>query len=1350
MADGTATTTITSAAIKDASGANVPNGTKITVVASEGTIIAGDIDGTIAGVQVATTGGVISFGLRSSLAVGNAQLTATSVTGDATGMLSVPFTAVQATRLEVTQITNPVAAGAASNVQVKAVNAAGVTATGYTGTVRFTSTDDNATLPSNYTFLAGDAGVKQFISGVTFKTAGTHSVTATDTTTATITGSQTGIVVNPGPATKIVLTANPTTISSSVITDSTLTARILDQNDNLVTSFNGSVNFAVTEGTTAFGNIKAGSTSVAAANGVATSVVQSKVTGGGTITCTASANGLTQGTANVTTRLKELVSIAISSPRTAAPVGETIQFTATGTYDDTSTENLTAAVNWTIESPNPAGAGAMDTNVQGRFNALKQGTAGVKATMGAKSSAVTTVTVNAFNGTITLAASNPSIVANGTSTSTIFATVKTAANANVVDGISVAFALTGGTGSVAPATATAAGGAAHTIYTSATTVGSGTVTASVGAQTGSITVTLTHGPATKITLTANPPTISASTPSESALTATIRDANNNVVTTGSGATAAVTFAVGQTTFGNIKTGETTKNAVAGVATSVVVSKVDPTGGVINCTASANGLSQGTVNVTTVPKELQSIAIEIVPGGKVQTTTPKVGETVLFRATGTYRDQVTQAISTEVITTNVAWNSSDIAKGTIASGTGLFRALAIGATNITAGLGGKTSNSIAMNVQAAAAVVINTANLPITILSGGTIDFAPVVSGGTTDGFNYTIEAGSPAGGIITTAGLFTAGATAGVYTIKVTDKTSGASATYQVKQPFTVTPKTLAFLTTDQPKTFTIAGAPATSTKYTWDIMDSATAATPVTTPADYGTWSNGREVANPATLTNNFAPKADINAAKTFYVRVTIADAGLAAAGLDKVTVGPFTITPVATYTVTVTNAAGAKLSGVEVIVEYSPMVDGKITRTTNADGIATFNLPDTGGNYAYNLSLANYVSQAKISNQKAIPVILAASNLTITGVVETAGGAPLSGATVTAFLPAAPTVQYAAKTASDGSYTINLPTGAATTGWTVVASMPNFISVARIGVALTGGTAAVNFSGAANGLPLKALGAPDVDAGGGEKSLIDVASGQTTEVKIPAGGLAVDGFIAIAQTAKSAPASPFTAGSADFVYQVKLTTDQAGNTPVSAADIKRIFIRLPINLAVVKPGDLEKGTYKIYKATSLANLEAGNVIEIPAANIIQTDYVGNGQIGSVTFWTDRLSFFAVGAAAGAGGTTLTDASSDSRCFIATAAYGSPFEKHVEILRAFRDVYLLPSKLGRLFVETYYSFSPNVASLITDSETLKALVRVALLPAVGLSYLLLQLGVLGLFLILGVLLIGTMALVRRRRSRMA
>jgi hypothetical protein len=103
----------------------------------------------------------------------------------------IPFTtgtaiAPRAVALVVSGLPTSVPAGA-SAFAVIAQDASGHTATGYTGTVHFTSTDAIALLPQDYTFVTGDAGIRTF--AVTLKTAGDQTITATDLTTS-ITGSQ--------------------------------------------------------------------------------------------------------------------------------------------------------------------------------------------------------------------------------------------------------------------------------------------------------------------------------------------------------------------------------------------------------------------------------------------------------------------------------------------------------------------------------------------------------------------------------------------------------------------------------------------------------------------------------------------------------------------------------------------------------------------------------------------------------------------------------------------------------------------------------------------------------------------------------------------------------------------------------------------------------------------------------------------------------------------------------------------------------------------------------------------------------------------------------------------------------
>jgi hypothetical protein len=77
-------------------------------------------------------------------------------------------------------------AGLPFSVTVTAYDAWGNVATGYTGTVTFSSDDPAGSLPGDYAFQPGDQGSQTF--QVTLQTPGTHQVTATDTSNPSITG----------------------------------------------------------------------------------------------------------------------------------------------------------------------------------------------------------------------------------------------------------------------------------------------------------------------------------------------------------------------------------------------------------------------------------------------------------------------------------------------------------------------------------------------------------------------------------------------------------------------------------------------------------------------------------------------------------------------------------------------------------------------------------------------------------------------------------------------------------------------------------------------------------------------------------------------------------------------------------------------------------------------------------------------------------------------------------------------------------------------------------------------------------------------------------------------------------
>ena len=110
------------------------------------------------------------------------------------------------------------------------------------------------------------------------------------------------------------------------------------------------------------------------------------------------------------------------------------------------------------------------------------------------------------------------------------------------------------------------------------------------------------------------------------------------------------------------------------------------------------------------------------------------------------------------------------------------------------------------------------------------------------------------------------------------------------------------------------------------------------------------------------------------------------------------------------------------------------------------------------------------------------------------------------------------------------------------------------------------------------------------------------------------------------------------------------------------------------------------------------------------------------------------------------------SGCFIATAAFGSSLEPNVQILRQFRDRFLIDNKLGNSFVRFYNAYSPPIADFIANYNRLRSMVRALLLPAIGMSWVALRFGFASTMLMIfffGIGVIGLMVfLIRNRRPR--
>jgi hypothetical protein len=131
---------------------------------------------------------------------------------------------------------------------------------------------------------------------VTLKTAGSQSITATDTTTGGITGSESGIVVKPAAAARFLLSA-PSSVHHGTAFSVTLT--VLDAYGNVVTGYVGRVHFTSSDGTA---TVPVDYTFTAADAGVHTfsSAVTLRKRGTQTLTVTDTLNGALTTTDTIT------------------------------------------------------------------------------------------------------------------------------------------------------------------------------------------------------------------------------------------------------------------------------------------------------------------------------------------------------------------------------------------------------------------------------------------------------------------------------------------------------------------------------------------------------------------------------------------------------------------------------------------------------------------------------------------------------------------------------------------------------------------------------------------------------------------------------------------------------------------------------------------------------------------------------------------------------------------------------------------------------------------------------------------------------------------------------------------
>ena len=447
----------------------------------------------------------------------------------------------------------------------------------------------------------------------------------------------------------IQISPNATAIATGANQQFTATAHMADNSTKDVTS---SVQWASLNSGVA--TINAAGQASGAAPGVAT------------ITAT---SGLVVGSASLTvsSAATNLSSIVITPASPTVPVNTAQQFTATGSYSDGSSADITGLVTWGSNSSSIA-----TVSTSGLLTAKAAGTTGISATLGTVSG-TTQVTVSA--PTVVSIAVTPVGLTLGIGINQQYVATATYSDGSSAD---LSSGVTWASSDPTMATINSSG--------LATTVAAGqvTITATLGSLSDQSTLTIVAAHLTSISVAPSVVSISAGTTQQFTATGSFDDGSTQLL---------------QSVTWNSSSNSATITS-SGLATGV-------TAGTATITATSGSIS-GTASLTVTGATLVSIAVTGNPTMAPDTTNQ-------FTATGTFSDSSTQDISAVVV-----WTSSSPSNATI-NAQGVATGLAAGTTTITATYG-TISGSTSLTVTTVTLVSITVSPVNPRINAGTSIKF----------------------------------------------------------------------------------------------------------------------------------------------------------------------------------------------------------------------------------------------------------------------------------------------------------------------------------------------------------------------------------------------------------------------------------------------------------------------------------------------------------------------------------------------------------------------------------------------------------------------------------------------------
>ena len=523
------------------------------------------------------------------------------------------------------------------------------------------------TATGNYTF----GSPQDITSSVTWSastgatiTAGGLATASTPNATVTIMAtlgsvSGTAIMTVTNPLVSIGITPLAPSIAASFTQQFTATGTYADNSTQVLTS---SVTWASSN--TAFATISNTLGTQGLATGVAAGTVQ--------ITAT---SGTIVGTTTLTVTSSTLLSIAVTPVAPAIIYQTQQQFTATGTFSDSSTQNITNTVTWT--SSDTAHISITPTGLATGVATISTGVT-IKASQNGVNGSTSATVVPAPVTSIAITPNNTNLAVG---TSRHYAATATLQNGSTLNVTSQAT----WTSSNPSAATIVSYGLVKGTATGGTTV----ITATYNGVSSNFTLSVNNVTVNSITVTPIAATMPVGVTQRFSATAVFSDTTTQDITMD------VVWASSMPSFATISNTLGTQ----GVATSVAI-------GTTSITAAFGGVTSPAAALTVDNSTLSSIAVS--PGSTVL----PVGKTVNYNAYGTYSDGLTFVIS------NLAtWTSSAPTLVSINT-TGTANTLLPGPpVTITASYQGKTANATVIVTQfplVSIAVTPTTAQVPVAV------------------------------------------------------------------------------------------------------------------------------------------------------------------------------------------------------------------------------------------------------------------------------------------------------------------------------------------------------------------------------------------------------------------------------------------------------------------------------------------------------------------------------------------------------------------------------------------------------------------------------------------------------------